>query len=718
MAFIAARSKRFKRLSLSLTPAALAALAATSAPAQEATLPAVVVTSPANRANVSGFGEVALSQLPMQASVISASTLIDRDVQRLADMVSLKASVSDAYNAAGYWDMLAIRGFALDNRHNFKRDGLPINAETLLPLDNKERVEILEGLSGMQTGLSAPGGLVNLVVKRPDTQLRSVTLGWEQSGSVLAAADLSQRFGPQQAFGLRLNVAYQHLDPQLRDASGKRQLLALAGDWRLSPDTLIEAEVESSRRSQRSQPGFSLLGSTLPDAKAIDPRINLNNQPWSLPVVMAGHTGSLRVSQALTGGWKFVGHYAHQELRSDDRLAYPYGCSAEGNYDRYCSDGSFDYYLFRSDGEHRRNDALQLSFDGQVQTGPVLHNLNVGLLSSYFSLHTNTMPDDGTWVGNGSIDGATLASPLPVIPDKPNTNRTERSNELFVRDRARLAANWTAWLGLRSTRMTQTSIRTDGSRAIAYSQDFATPWLALSHDLAAGRQVYASWGQGIETAVTPNKGEYLNPGQVLPAVRSHQWELGYKARYFDDKLTWNTAYFNIHQPNVYDNVVDAGYVDAIVAIDGQQRRQGLETDLSWSLQRWRLETSAMLLDAKLHGSSKYDGNRPTNVPELTLKAQTTYRVPELDGLQLMAGLVHEGGRMVLPDNSVSIPAWTRLDLGLRHEQRLAGTTFTWRAGLNNATDKRAWRESPYQYGHAYLYPLAPRTWRLSLQTDL
>lgn len=715
MAFTAARSKRCTRMRipLSFTPVALATLAATHVMAQEATLPAVVVNSPANRANVSGFGEVPLSQLPMQASVISASTLADRDVQRLADVVSLKASVSDAYNAAGYWDMLSIRGFALDNRHNFKRDGLPINAETLLPLDNKERVEILEGLSGMQAGLSAPGGLVNLVVKRPDTNLRSVTLGWEQSGSVLAAADISQRFGDQQAFGVRMNVAYQHLDPQLRSATGKRHLFALAGDWRLSADTLIEAEVESSRRSQPSQPGFSLLGSTLPDANSIDPRINLNNQPWSLPVVMAGNTGSLRVSQALTGGWKFVGHYAHQALRSDDRLAYPFGCDAEGNYDRYCSNGTFDFYPFRSDGEHRRNDALQLSLDGQVKTGPVQHHLNLGWLSNYYSLHTNPRLDDGYYppIGQGTIDGNTVVT-LPDVGNIANTNRTERSNELFVRDRARLSTHWTAWLGLRATHMTQTSIRTDGSRAVAYSQDFATPFVALSHELAAGRQLYASWGQGIETAFTPNKSAYgTAAGQPLPAVRSHQWEVGYKAKYDNDRLAWNTAYFNIHQPYVFDS-------GSTVTIDGQQRRQGLQTDLAWSLQRWRLEASAMLLDAELHGTSLYDGHRPTNVPERTLKAQATYRVPALDGLQLNAALVHEGGRMVLPDNSVSIPAWTRLDLGLRHEQRLAGTTLTWRAGVINVTDKRAWRESPYQYGHAYLYPLAPRTWRVSLQADL
>lgn len=709
MAFIAARSKRFKRLSLSLTPAALAALTATSTPAQEATLPAVVVTSPANRANVSGFGDTPLSQLPLQASVISARQLADRNVSRLADVVSLKASVSDAYNAGGYWDMLAIRGFALDNRHNFKRDGLPINAETLLPLDNKERVEILEGLSGMQAGLSAPGGLVNLVVKRPDTSLRSALLGWEQSGSVIGTVDLSQRFGVGETFGLRLNVAYQHLDPQLRSATGERHLVALAGDWRLSPDTLVEAELESSRRSQPSQPGFSLLGSTLPSTSSIDPRVNLNNQPWSLPVVMSGNTGSLRVSQKLDANWRLVGHYAHQALRSDDRLAYPFGCDAEGNYDRYCSNGSFDYYPFRSDGEHRRTDALQVSLDGQVNTGALQHQLNLGWLSSSFSLHSNPQADDGYYppVGQGTIDGNTFFT-LPSVPDKPNTTRTERSNELFLRDHLRLDARWSAWLGLRYSRITQTSVRTDGSRPTDYTQDLATPWLALSRELAAGQLVYASWGQGIESAVTPNKSAYgATAGQPLAAVRSHQWELGYKARYLDDKLVWNSSYFNIHQPYVNDT-------GSSFSIDGQQRRQGLQGELNWSLQRWKLDASAMLLKASLTSS----GLRPTNVPERTLKAQAAYRVPALEGLQVMAGLVHEGNRMVLPDNSLSIPSWTRLDLGLRQEQRIAGATLTWRLGLDNATDKRAWRESPYQYGHAYLYPLAPRTWRLSLQTDL
>jgi iron complex outermembrane receptor protein len=42
----------------------------------------------------------------------------------------------------------------------------------------------------------------------------------------------------------------------------------------------------------------------------------------------------------------------------------------------------------------------------------------------------------------------------------------------------------------------------------------------------------------------------------------------------------------------------------------------------------------------------------------------------------------------------------------------------WRAGVENVFDRRAWRETPTQYGHVYLFPLAPRTWNASLRVDL
>ena len=89
--------------------------------------------------------------------------------------------------------------------------------------------------------------------------------------------------------------------------------------------------------------------------------------------------------------------------------------------------------------------------------------------------------------------------------------------------------------------------------------------------------------------------------------------------------------------------------------------------------------------------------------------------PSGAGVEASAALVHEGRRAVLPDNSLQLPAWTRLDLGLRWD---AGAAWRWRVGVDNVANTRAWKESPYQFGHVYLYPLAPRTLRASLELAL
>ena len=148
--------------------------------------------------------------------------------------------------------------------------GLPISGETVLSLANKERVEFLKGTSGIQASTSAPGGLVNYIVKRPTAQpLRRVRLGIGDRGSVGAALDLGGRAGVDDRFGYRLNLAHEDRNPQIEDYGRTRShLAAFAADWRLDSDAVIDAEIEWSRQTGSSLPGFSLRGDTLPPARA------------------------------------------------------------------------------------------------------------------------------------------------------------------------------------------------------------------------------------------------------------------------------------------------------------------------------------------------------------------------------------------------------------------------------------------------------------------
>jgi iron complex outermembrane receptor protein len=685
--------------------ALIAALSAASA--QESTQTVTVTGHAPSSAAVAGFDDTPLSRAPFSATVIGPLSLSDAGVATLADVARVVPGLGDAYNAVGYWSNFTVRGFALDPRNNYRRDGLPINAETSLWLGNKQSIDVLRGTSGMQAGVSAPGGLVNLVVKRPNGTHRQVGLGVESDGTVGLALDLGDRAGLDGSIGWRLSAEATHLDPTLNAARGHREGVAAAGEWRVDAGKLLEAELELNRQLQPSQAGFSMLGLRVPDARDIDPRINLNNQPWTLPVVFVGETASLRWTQRLGTDLQFVAHAMTQWLRTDDRMAFPFGCSAEGFADRYCSDGTFDYWDFRSEGEHRRNDAIDLSLGGKAVLLAQEHRWRAGLLGA----RQRAGIPIGAFnpVGTGTIDGLTVVEPN-ASPLAPGSTRDERSIEAYARDQWLLTPDATLWLGLRTTTLKRQSVSTDGSNAIDTSQTFTTPWLAASWQLDSRTLVYASAGQGIESAVAPNLPIYTNAGQLLPAQKSRQVETGVKF----DSGAWSASavLFDIRRTFVTDDCTAA----CTRLVDGQQRHHGIELDAGWRGGPWSVQAGGTWLTAKREGSidPADDALKPTNVPEHSLRGALGYQLPSVPELALSATVSSEASRFILPDNTASIPSWTRLDLAARLVQRLANQTLTWRLGVDNVTDKRAWRESPFQFGHVYLYPMAPRTWRASV----
>ena len=702
---------------LAIALAAGSVSAQTAAPAAaEASLKPVTVSerTAAPLADVTGFGDMPLKDIPVSATVIGREQLQASGARRLADLTQFDASVSDAYNSPGYWDFLTVRGFVLDNRFNYRREGLPISAETSIPLDNKERIEILKGTSGIQAGTSAPGGLVNYVVKRPTEQdLREVRLELSGRGSALAAMDLGGRFGTDKVFGYRLNVAHEDLRPLTRNLDGQRNLASLAVDWRISRDSVLEAEIEWSHKTQPSQSGFSLLGSKLP--APVDPRLNLNNQPWSQPSNFDALTGSVRFEQALNTNWRWSAQAGRQSLKTNDRLAYAFGCSAEGNFDRFCSDGTFDLYDFRSENERRVQEAASLNLKGKAMTGGIAHDLGFGLQTS--QVRQRFQMQAYNWVGIGNVDGTAITPADPTLTYQ-STNRDERSVELSAHDAIRWNDRLTTWVGMRHTHLRRDSVGTDGSNATSYGQSLTTPWLAVSYRLTPSQMLYASYGQGVESQVVPNKpSQYTNAGVALPSLKSRQWELGIKGG--QQQLGWQVAAFNIVRPVTnLDACNRLGLSPCMGDYDGEAVHRGLEANLQWAQGPWRLGGGMTLIHARREGSviePATNGQRPTNVPKVVLRGQAAWRVTGVPGLELQGQLSHEGQRSVLPDGSIALPAWTRMDAALRYETRISKTATTWTLGVENLLDKRYWKESPYQYGHVYLFPGAPRTLRLAVQ---
>lgn len=711
------------RLLLPTTLAAAAALCCTAWAQQPVQTITITGNSAGNSAGVAGFGDIPLSRAPFSATVIGAQQLLDAGIASLADITRLDAGLTDAYNAPGYWGQVAVRGFTLDNRYNFRRDGLPVNAETVLPTGNKAALELLKGASGIQAGTSAPGGLLNLVVKRPLAKpLASGSIEWVQPGTVALDADIGSR-SETGSFGWRMNAQSTQLDPQTRRSRGSSHLLAAAGEWQLASAGLLELELEHNRQSQPSTPGFSLLGSRLPAPDDVDPTLNLNNQDWARPVVFEGHTGSIRWTQALGDTTQLIVHVMQQRLLTQDRIAFPYGCSAEDAYNVYCSDGSFDFYDYRSENERRTSRAADLSLQGRHTLAGLQHRWSAGVLLTRHEARFQRQAFN--WVGVGQVDGGAVVPADPTLTDE-NTNRDERSTEFRVQDVVTLAPQWQLWAGARHTRIARASVRTDGSRATDYDQRFTTPWLALAWQATPTLLAYASWGQGIESEVAPNRTRYQNAGEALPALKSRQLEAGLKHR--SETLQWQLAAFDTRRPQWSDILASTGLPSDACSdadpctrrADGAARHRGIEAEAEWRLGALSLRGSALWLKARREDGADpvAQGLRPSNVPAHALKLQAAWNVAALPGLALLGFVSHEGERMVLPDNSVSTDGWTRLDLGLRFAHAAHGARWVWRAGVDNLADRRAWKESPYQFSHAYLYPLAPRTWRLALNVAL
>ena len=698
---------------------------AQTAPETTATLKPVIVTGRAADQAVSGvtsIGDAPLARTPISATVIGSEQIESVGAKRLADLTKFDASVSDAYNTAGYWDYATVRGFVLDNKFNYRREGLPISAETFIALDNKESVEILKGTSGIQAGTSAPGGLINYNVKRPiNTDVRTIKLEATSYGSLLGAVDLGGRAGESKEFGYRINAATEKVDSYTPATKGNRQLLAIAADWRINKDSLLEAEFEYSRRSQPSVPGMSLTGNTLPAPNA---KLNINNQPWSQPVVLEGLTGTVKFEQAINTQWRWSAQAGSQNLKSQDRVAFPFGCTDANGIDyfadRYCPNGDYDLFDFRSDNESRKTTSAKLELKGQMDTKFVKINPIFGLLVN--KVKDRSEMQAYNFSGTGNLNSF-AALPADASLTGENTNRDERSTELYFNSSHNWTTDFTTWSGVRYTRLNRSSVRTNGTRATDYDQDLTTRFVAASYQINPAHMVYASFGQGVESEVAPGRSRYTNAGEALPALTSKQFEIGIKGAL--DQVRWSAAYFDITRP-IFG---DLGSCDTTATctrqVDGSAKHRGLEltasTPTTSATQPWHLNGGVTLINAKRDGSTidaSQNGLRPTNVPDWVLRLNAAYKITTVPGLQVTAHISHEGKRAVLPDNSVNIPAWTRLDVGASYRTKIANTQTTWSFGVDNVMNKSYYKESPHQFGHAYLFPGSPRTARLSVQIAL
>jgi len=714
--------------------------------AEPTTLPTIVVQ--AERPTLQSTGSAAslssepIATTPLSVDVISATDLFERGVNSLSSAIRTDASVADNYNTFGYIEAVQIRGFVLNELLNYQRDGMTVSSHVPVALENKESIEILKGTSGMLQGSSAPGGLLNYVLKQPtEKTLVELDSTVSERGSVLLHGDFGGRLGDQRQFGYRINVAAEERQPEIEHAWSKRAFASGFFDWRATPDTLFQLEFEHQKARETSVPGYGLLdttgsgiATTLPPP--IDPWINLNSQPWTQPFESTETSASARLKQRLGANWDLSFIAATQRSVANDRVAFPDGCSffnsslnaALGNYYLYnglCGNYNVDLYQYISDDEVRNTNSTDTRLHGHVHAANVDQELTFGARTTRY---TERYPPEQTYQFLGTIN---VFAPVALAPNPtPNTLNTPLDtdlDELYAYDVLRFARHFSTWLGARFTRIEESSSLTDGTEAAQLQQHFVTPWIGLGWEPWKGGFAYASAGSGVEVANSPNHptvtvratGAALtlaNPGQVLPAQRSHQVELGFKQR-SGETLSLDAALFRIDKPFI-DTVVLANGEAQEVAGAREERHQGLELGSAWqALATLRLRASATFIDARTTQAvdPTWVGKPATNVAPLAASLQETWSPQRIPGLAWTNIETYAGHKAALPDGSVYLPNYWQWDTAVGYAMRLGGANWSWRAGVDNVTDRRYWREAPMAvWGSIYLFPAAARTARLSV----
>ena len=676
----------------------------------------------AENADVGGFS-APLAKTPQSITVIGADLLASTGAQSLSNVLKLDASLADSYNTTGYIESLSIRGFLLNNDNNFRRNGLAVSSYTPIAFENKERIEILKGVAGLQSGVSAPGGLVNFVTKVPMKEaFTTATLGADGNGGTKVHVDANTAIGP---VGVRLNVAAEKLHTQFDKADGTRQFASLALATALSSQTSVSADLEYHRKSQPSVPGLGLLdvnldgvGDTLPTR--INPRLNLSNQSWSLPFQATTSTAQVALNHRFNADWqaRIAGNV--QQSKINDRVAFPDGC---GNAKTYvypglCANGDVDIYDFRSEGEKRKVSSWDAYLDGKFSALGLQHAARFGF--NGHSIRADLPAKEAyNYVGSTNIY-APVAVPSNPTLSALNTNSRERTMEGYASLRSNLTATVQSFAGVRVSQINRASERSDGSRAVAYDQTVTTPWAGLAWSPSATTMIYGSWGQGVELEVVPNRSSrFVNYGQALPALKSQQTELGAKWQ-ASSRLLVTGALFSIDKPYA-DDVATASGKPIRVAGGKAARHRGLELSATGRVDdALSLQASMTVLDAKFTKAvdPTLVGQRVTNVPRVKTSLFADYKIAAVPGFTLNALAVFESGKTVTADGSVTLPNSWQLDAGARYQTKLMGKSTLLRLNIENLTNRAYWREAPTQsWGGVYLFPSTPRTVRGSVTVD-
>ncbi|HET6207199.1 MAG TPA: TonB-dependent siderophore receptor [Terracidiphilus sp.] len=666
-----------------------------------------------------------LSETPLSATVVTRDLLTDQVARLLSDVVKNDASIGEDYAPVGYYGDFQIRGFPIDLATGLNINGMTIAGEQDVPLENKERVEFLKGIAGVESGVTAAGGLINYVTRRP-ALITSLDVATDHRGTAYGNVDMGRLFGHRRQYGARVNLAGESIKSYVDDADGWRAAGTGAADWKISTKSILKTDFEYQHKYQRSVSGYQLLGgTTVPDLDRVYPSTMLGNQSWSKPNTFDTINSSARLDSTIHSSWRtFIeGSYSHSLI--DDNVVYAYGCYYEPECNVpggpppwfFAPDGTYDTYDYRNPGEVRVNAIGQALAMGSIRTGPLLHDVAFGGEVFHRNVYLPGAPpldapptvQDGavfTYVGSQNIYQPNIPFPIedPVqSAGPPQLADFDHQTAAIVQDRITLPGRVRLTASGRYTSLRDFNVT--GTKGVWLPQYSATwnPMKAL--------MLYGNYG--VMLSLGPQAPFWAGSYYLAPYY-TRQAEIG--AKYEPgQRILLTAALFHMRAPFFYPKPIDDMGDQSFVS-EGRETHNGVELNAQGKAANWlRLDASIAAIHAVSSdtGTPAYDDKQVINVPHVRTALFADVDLPRMRGLHILPGWSYTGRKEATRDDTVSVDGYNLFSLGARYTVGGEQGHTTLRLYVDNITNKRYWKDTGASFGDTFVHLGAPTTVRLS-----
>lgn len=681
-----------------------------------------------------------IKDAPLSVTAVTSAVISDQVARVLSEVVKNDASVGEDYAPVGYYGDFEIRGFPIDLATGLQINGMTIAGEQDVPLENKQRVEIVKGIAGVESGVASAGGLINYATKRPTT-VKAVDLATDHRGTAFGAVDIGRLFGSRKQVGARLNLSGERIASYVNDANGWRAVGAGDADWKPSSNATLIGDFEFQHKVERSVSGYQLLGgTTVPDLDRISPGTMLGQQSWSKPNTFDVFNTGARLDYDLPHAWRAFAAVSLSHSLIDDNVVYAYGCYYEDKCNVaggpapffFAPDGTYDIYDYRNPGELRIDAQAEAIVTGHLRTGLVDHELTAGGELFRRSVQQPGTPPLGapptmqngavfTYVGSENIYQPNTAFPIesPVESAGPRTlYEDNHQTAAVVQDRVRLPGRVELLAAGRYDSMRDHN----NSAGVNTHKRVWLPQYAVTFNPTDHLMLYGSYG--VLLSLGPQAPFWTKNGsQFLGPYMTRQSEVGVKYEP-GQRILLTGALFHMRAPFFYPKVIEGadGFCpegnpsDLCFESAGHETHDGIELSAQGKAANWiQLNASAMAIRATSSdtGTPAFDDKQVINVPHLHTAVFADVLVPHARGLHVMPGLGYTGRKEATRDDLVSAPGYNLFNLGARYTPGGEQGHVTLRVYADNILDKRYWKDTGASFGDTFIHLGSPTTVRLS-----